>query len=285
MNIVVSIATAMSDGSAHAAGTTSRCRVSWREYFLCVLGVLILLPTAVPAQLNQTWTPCRDPLRLFSNNETVNLLPLFQWWGRQPVPHYGPGGQVTNNVALVADLSDRPLTAWRRITGSEVATMAGDWVVEAVIYTSPMIHTNGRILLNHPPVAEQQAYNNLLTQLAQADQQITNLMRTYQSDTNAEQRNIQEAEAWRRSNTKVASTGYELYGRRAVEKQSAAQNDLRLQTGLMAAREQIRTQLAAIPVLRGAYHIDVFAMDTGRTNKQGWAIYDMGIVPPRPGGP
>ena len=233
------------------------------------------------AQTNPGWAVCRNPVRVFSARSTVNLTPLFQWWARQPLPTNAAAYTSANITTNISD-DDRPLTAWHRITGTPVATTtAGTWVVDAVIYTSPSARTNARIILNHPPVVEEQNYYILKTELAEADQEIADTRHIYEANTNAEQQADERVEMYRHSLSKVAPTGVNVYSREAQQKHNAAAVALGQQEQLEAARQQILNQLKTIPARDETYYIDWFAVLLGHT-KKGQPMYDLGLVSPNP---
>ncbi|HEX9048304.1 MAG TPA: hypothetical protein VF988_14860 [Verrucomicrobiae bacterium] len=227
-----------------------------------------------PASTNRVWAACRHPVRVFGYGKSVNLSPLFDWWEHQPM--------TNRNLATDAEAGDvRPLIAWHRITGVKLADVGGSWLVNATIYTAPNIHTNARILLNHPPAAEEQSYYNLLSQLNAANEQIAATQRAYQADTNIIDRAERRAEAYRRSRSKVGPTGVQQNIAVARQRQldaDAAQSQLKQ---LQALRTQIHQQLNIIPTANGRYIIDLFAMAQG-TDKKGQLIYDMGMIEPGP---
>ena len=182
-----------------------------------------LLAGPVWAQTNQTWRTCRNPVRVFGGTP-VNLTPLFQWWDRQPQP--GKDTPFTNAVITVdtnAPETDRPLPSWQRVTGIHAGTLAsGGWVVEAVIYTSPTARTNTRIILNHPPVLEEQSYLTLKAELAQASEQITNAHKLYEADLKAAQKDDALVNDYRRSRSKQGPTGVNVYSHAAAQQEAAA---------------------------------------------------------------
>lgn len=237
--------------------------------------LLLFLAAAAVAQTNERRAACRQPIRLFSGNAAVNLTPLFEWWQQQPLV-----SKTGTNLDATTDSGDaRPLSAWQRITGVKAGDVGNSWVMNATIYTSPTLHTNARIILNHPPAAEEQTFYALKAGLVQAGQLITNAQRTYQADNKAAQRDGARAQAYRRSRTKVARDGFDYYTRLANRKRAEATAALDQQRQLEAARTQMEKQLAAIPAVNGRYVIDLFALNLG-TNKHGVPVYDMGVVPP-----
>jgi hypothetical protein len=236
--------------------------------------ILILFVAATAsAQTNQGWSVCRQPVRIFGDHSTVNLKPLFQWWQRQPVSSKAD----TNAEAGAA--ADRPLSAWHHLTGIKAGELETSWLVDAVIYTSPTARTSARIILNHPPTTEEQTFNTLKAQLAQARQQITNDQRLYKADLKAAQRAEEQAASYRRSGDKHATESSNNYLRLAAQKREAATTAQNEQKQLEAALPQIQQQLAAIPSKSGRYLVDWFALELGRS-KQGMPIYDLGVVPP-----
>jgi hypothetical protein len=235
--------------------------------------ILMLFAAAAPAQTNPNWRACRQPVRLFGAHQSVNLTPLFDWWKRQPLP----GQSATNTDADI--VTERPLTAWHRITGTKAGEVGASWVVNAVIFTSPTTRTNERIFLNHPPIAEEEAFYALKAQLAQAGQLIANAQRAYQAATNAAQNAEVQARNYRNSGTKHATESSNNFLRLAGQKREAAAAALNQKQQLEAARPLLQKQFDAIPAANGRYQIDLFALAMGR-NSHDVAIYDVGVVPP-----
>jgi len=233
-----------------------------------------LAAVAALAQTNQSWEVCRYPVRVFRGPAIVNLRPLFDWWAQQPLTKHA-------DTNLVVEAGDRPLMAWARVTGTKVATMGSSWVLNAVIYNSPTERTNARIILNNPPVTEEQTYDLLRMQLSQADQQIVNLRQQYESNTNSAAKAEARALAYARTTLKLRSQGMYTYGWKAEQKRAAATNDLSQLDQLELARAQIKEQLKTIPAVNGTYHVDWFALAVGRS-RQGLPIYDLGLVNPTP---
>lgn len=239
---------------------------------LMLLGLLALNASAAPAQTNQSWTIYRYPIRAFANR-SVNLTPLFQWWERQP---------TNADASIDAGIPpDRPMTPWYHITGTKVAATGASWLVNAEIYTSPTLHTNERIFLNHPPVEEEAAFYDWTTQLPALDQQIAQLQKGYNADTNAERKAEERVAEYRRSRSKVAPTGIVEYSRAAETDHNAAAGRLDQLDQLKTARAQMAAQLKTIPAIRGQYRVDWFAIELGRT-KQGVRIFDLGLLSGNP---
>lgn len=238
--------------------------------------VFLLAAVAAQAQTNQDWKVCRNPVRIFSGHATVDLTPLYQWWERQPLV-------VTNRSEETnsSDESDRPLSAWYLVTGTKVGDLGSSWVVDAVIYTSPTIRSNARIILNHPPEVEEQRYYTLKAQLAQAEQQVINAQDVYGANTNAEMQALERANFFRYSRSKLAADGVRDYTALAARYHTAAVAALDQLKLLEAARTQIEEQLKTVPSVNGVYQVDWFAVLLGRS-KQGVPIYDMGLVSAMP---
>jgi hypothetical protein len=251
-----------------------------------IIGLLLLwlATTAAVAQTNQGWPVCRNPVRVFGPRTTVDLTPLFQWWARQPVHSNSLAYAVakidlsTNEAANtnVPPVEDRPLAAWHRVTGTHRANVGNSWVVDATIYTSPTARTNARIVLNHPPVVEEQDYYALQAQLAQVMQQITNDAQIHETNVKAEEKDRQNEDAYRRW---WASAQY--YARAAAQKQQAADLAFSEEQQLQTMRHQIEQQLKTIPAINGQYAVDWFAVMLGRS-KLGVPVYDLGLVSPNP---
>jgi hypothetical protein len=236
---------------------------------------LLLAAVSVSAQTNQSFPCCRHPIRVFGDHTTVNLTPLFQWWTHP--------GQVSKAAAdrdptLDADARPvRPLSAWHRITGVKAADLEYNWVVDAVIYTSPTLRTNARIILKNPPVTEDQMFYSLKAQLAEAGQQSTNAQHTHQNQVKAAQKAEARAQADGRSRNWKARLNSSAFAQLAARDNTTATRTLNEQKQWEQSRTLAEQQLAAIPAANGRYQIDWFALEIGR-NKQGMPIYDLGVV-------
>lgn len=242
-------------------------------------GLIFLLSAVVSAaaQTNQPVSCCRHPLRVFGDHTAVNLTPLFRWWTH----HETSGRPADGRISLTETLGSpaRPLSAWRRITGTKAADLGYDWLVDAVIYTSPAAGTNARIILKNPPVVEEQAFYNLKNQIAAAGQQITNDQRAYQTHTKAAQKADARAGADSRSRSWKARLNADDYRQLAAQERAAAIAALNDQKQMEQARTLAQQQVNAIPAKQGRYQIDWFALELGQT-KNGVAIYDLGVVDP-----
>jgi multidrug efflux pump subunit AcrA (membrane-fusion protein) len=115
------------------------------------------------------------------------------------------------------------------------------------------------------------------TTLAEANEEITNSQHVYQADVKAQQAAGNRAEAYRRSWSKVAPTGVEEYSRLAEQKGRDAAEAASQRQQLETARNEIESQLKAIPAVNGTYRVDWFAVEVGQT-KEGVPIYDLGLV-------
>lgn len=227
--------------------------------------VFFLSAVMVLAQTNRV-PCCRYPLRSFSG-DTVNLAPLFQWWETHA---------SDNSTNTGDDYSDRPLAAWKRITGVKTEAFESSWLVNAVVATDPATHTNEQIVLKNPPAAEEQQYYALKALLPQYDAQITNDARAYQADLKAQQKADARAAADAKSRNVIARTYTGNYDRLAASDQDAASAALSDEHQYEQARELALKQLTVIPSAHGHYEIDCFALEIGR-NRDGTPIFDMGI--------
>jgi hypothetical protein len=208
---------------------------------------------------------CRHPVRIFGDQTTVNLKPLFHWWGKHD--------DSTNQVADPT----RPLTSWHRITGIKVGDLEYSWVVNAVIYTSPNTRANARIILKNPPVMEEKNFYDLKARIAQIDLQATNSQRAYQNHLKAAQKAESRAQADKNTRNRRTRTKNSENTRLAAQENADAQADLNDQKQLEQARAQAEKQLQLIPSANSRYQIDWFALEVGR-NQQGVLIYDLGVV-------
>jgi hypothetical protein len=248
-----------------------------------IIGLILfwLAAVAAPAQTNQSWKICRNPVRVFPGQATVDLTPLFQWWARQPLIITNHSSTANTNTDTSLEPEARPLSAWHRVTGVKVGVIGSSWVVDAAIYSSPTVHTNARIILNHPPEAEEQAYYALEMQAAEAKQQIADTQRIYGADTNKESKANKLVQAFEHSRSKLRNDAVRDYSAVAVQEQAAATSALTQKAQLEAARAEIEEKLRTIPAIKGAYQVDWFAVLLGHS-KQGVPIYDMGLVSATP---
>jgi hypothetical protein len=210
---------------------------------------------------------CRYPLRAFASGSTANLTPLFKWWSSHAAQN------PSDTDAAAAD--GRPLAAWHRITGSHVGDSGSSWVVEAEIYTNPGVRVKERIFLKNPPLAEEQLFYSLKSQLAAAIVQMTNDQRLYQTDNAA----AQKAEARIRPvrNTRNARNQASQNAQLASQDQQNAAAALSEEQELQQVVPLAWRRLKAIPAKNGKYELDCFALAAGKT-KAGVPIYDMGVV-------
>jgi len=210
---------------------------------------------------------CRYPLRTFGSAANVNLTPLFKWWS-----HHAPDDMTGADVGVSIE---RPLAAWHRITGNHVGDADSSWVVEAEIYTNPGVRIKERIILKNPPLAEEQLFYSLKSELAAAVQQMTNDQRLYQTDTKAAQQ--AEARVKPVRNTRKAKNQASQNAQTASQEQQTAAAALSDQQQLAQAVPLAQKRLNAIPAKNGKYVLDCFALAAGKT-KAGVPIYDLGVV-------
>ncbi len=234
------------------------------------LFLLFSLPS-VQAQTNHI-APCyRYPLRTFGGNASMSLKPLFDWWklhgGTNVVPA-SPDAEIN---------SDRPLSAWKRITGTKVVVAGYDWVLEAQVATSPAERTNEEIILKNPPFAEEQQFYALQALVAQYAQKITNDAKAYQTAVTKENDSKQQADASAISPNVWNRMQVGKYDQREKRDKAAAEAALADQKKYIEARVAIQNQLAAIPSINGKYQVDLFAAEIGHT-KQGLPIFDTGAA-------
>lgn len=221
-------------------------------------------------QTNQATFCCRHPVRMFSNT-TVDLTPLFQWW----MHHEHDGGAATNTAGGAVPV--RPLAAWQRITGTKTGEIESCWIVNAVVYGSPGVRTNERIILKNPPVAEERLYYSLKSELPAALQQIANDQRAHQADLKAAQKAAATAETDSRSRNARTRMNADSYSKQAANENAAAAATLNDQQQLEQAHALAEKEFNAIPAVKGKYQIDWFAMEVG-VNQQGVPIFDAGGV-------
>jgi hypothetical protein len=236
--------------------------------------LICLFAATAGAQTNLTAAACRHPARIMGT-ATVNLAPLFAWWAHQPQTK--PSG--TNAPATGASEPDeRPLSAWKLISGTKVGEVEYSWVVDAVVYSSPTVRTNARIILKNPPAAEERAFNDLTAQLAQARQQVTNAQHTAETAQKAAKRDDDEAQRWFHSGAKNANASHNNFLRRAEQNRAAATAAQNQQRQFETLHSQLQKQLEALPSRNGKYHLVWFALEQGRT-KAGVPVFDAGLVP------
>jgi len=242
-----------------------------------ITGLIVVwfLAQAAAAQSGPTWKICRNPVRVFNRGATADLTPLFQWWARQP--------RITDKNADTnsSPAEERPLPAWSRVTGTKLGVVGPSWVVDAVVYTSPTVHTNARIFLSNPPAVEEQSFYGLKDELADANQRIADARRVYGANTNAEAKAEAAVAVYRHSVSKVAADGVIAYTRLAIQKHDAAALALNQIDQLQTARRQLEAQIETIPSSDGVYQVDWFAILLGHT-KAGVPIYDLGLVSTTP---
>jgi len=232
-----------------------------------------LTQTNQAALTNQTVFCCRHANRIFGDHTTVNLTPLFQWWKS----HAPANGSAASDTTTAAADSSRPLSAWCRITGTKIgfAGSGYDWLVDAVVYTSPTTHTAEHIILKNPPTTEEQSFNNLKNVIAVDSLQITNDLQTYKAETAA----AQKVAAKKSSTKKGKRSNNNGNAQQAAQDRDAAAAALENQKQLEAELALAQKQFDAIPAVKGKYQIDWFAVAVGKDPK-GVPIYDVGVVDP-----
>jgi hypothetical protein len=247
---------------------------------LLVLIALLAAASAACAQPKPAWEICRNPVRVFHGQGTVDLTPLFQWWAHQPLATTNRGAAGGDSETNQPD-ADRPLAGWLRVTGRKAGVIDSSWVVEAVIYTSPTEHTNARVILENPPAVEEARFNTLKAELAAAEQQMAEMRREYRASTNAEATARTEAGKYARYRTRWAEGRIAAYTRLADQKENAAAAALAQTVQLEEARKEIEAELRLIPSNNGVYQVDWFAVRRG-VDKHGVPIFDLGLVRPTP---
>lgn len=230
---------------------------------------LLLSGMTVWAQTNQTPLCCQYPVRSFGNGKMVNLAPLFRWWMDHINDHPGSAGGNAD--------SDRPLSAWKRVTGVKMETLAYGWVVKARITDEPGAQTNEQIVLENPPAAEEQRYYALKARLLQYNEQISNDTRAYQADTRAENSAANRASSDARSRNWRNRIAVGNYNRQAARKRKAAEIALNEQKKYEQARDLAQKQLNLISSNGKQYQIDCFALEIGRS-RQGLPVFNTGMM-------
>jgi hypothetical protein len=225
------------------------------------------------AETNQAPFCCRDPIRIFHQGAQANLTPLFKWWVEQGE---GKNRAATAPASMEAGETNRPLWAWKRVTGVKAQETESGWVLDADVASSPATRTNEWIVLLHPPTTEAQEYDFLQSLSAQYEQRITNDARAQQAylkaAQNAETR-AAAARSWGMKTQWQSSSFVQL----AARERNAAQAALNDEQQTQKALDQTRKQLAVMPSREGQYEVDCFALETGR-NQQGLPIFDTGEV-------
>jgi hypothetical protein len=248
------------------------------------LMLVCLAVMTAAGQTSQGWKICRNPVRVFSGQATVDLSPLFDWWAWQTWAVTSRNAATNRTAGALTNAfrsAPRPLPAWQRVTGFKTGTLGSSWLVDAVIYTSPTVSTNARIILNHPPVVEEATFDALTRRTAEIEQQIADATRAYQASTNAEAQAMARLQYFRHSWDKLAPDGVRDYSVLVSQRHNEAAAALDQLDQLEAARIQTQQQLKTIPAANGMYRVDWFAVLLGRT-KQGLPIYDLGLVSPTP---
>jgi type IV secretory pathway VirB10-like protein len=222
----------------------------------------LLVAVSASAQTNQQLC-CRYPLRGFGGASAVNLTPLFQWW-------------IYGKPASESD-SQRPLSAWNRVVGTKAGDLGQGWIVNAEIYTTRTTHTKARIVLQNPPVREEQDFDRLKQQVLQYGLQVTNAQRAYQTALKAEKSDQTHSKSDARSRNVRARNSAVAYSRKAAQEQSAASNAQNQEKEARQALVAAQKILNEYPSSHGVYLIDWFALDTGK-KIQGLPVYDVGTI-------
>lgn len=240
------------------------------------IGLILLLLTGFSAAAQTSPAPacCRHPLRIFDNQTSVNLKPLFHWWTERTHTNSSPAEPDGSPAAT------RPLMAWQRVIGFKTAVIGSDWVVNAVVQSDPA-GTNDipqAIILKHPPAAEEAWYYELKRRLAAAAEQITADQHTYEAESLAAQKASAQAGNYDGTGKWPARVRAKNDQQAADRHRAAAAAALKDQKKLQAAYPKAQKELDALPAVNGRYQIDCFALELGR-NTEGVRIFDFGALP------
>jgi hypothetical protein len=229
----------------------------------------MLLLTAIPvmAQTDESTNCCRFPVRGFGA-VNVTLTPLFTWWSRQEAA-------LTNGNIL--SYSGRPMPAWKRIVGIHAGDSPYGWFVDAEVFTNVAHGLKGRIVLQNPPVQEEQQFYALKQQIAGYELQITNAQQEYKEDVKTAKRDEKLAKtqgrSWKWNEQVIAKNN----AAESAQKHDAAQKAQTMQAQAKQSIQVAEQQLTTIPSEHGRYKIDYFALETGKY-LNGLPIYDVGVI-------
>jgi hypothetical protein len=216
------------------------------------LRLVSILGTALFCQsLVAPANPLQFPKRSVSGR-TVNLKPLFKWWGT----HDG----------------SRPLPAWQHVIGSVVATNSYGWVLQAEIPERPQTGNSGgfsgKIVLKNPPYQDMAAFEKLSAQYKTLAGQKAEMAA-------AESRAKSNADSIRQQ--RQATGGH---ARGAGQAQRAAQRtgaNLKAQIkNVDTQMEEVRKKLETWPNAEH-YVVDCMALDLGQLYR-GDPVFDHGVA-------
>ncbi|HSU56099.1 MAG TPA: hypothetical protein VLT36_18725 [Candidatus Dormibacteraeota bacterium] len=176
------------------------------------------------------------------NGQTVDLTPLFKWWGK----HEG----------------QRPLANWVHISGTITGTNAMGWIVTG--HAEPADekqNEEGKLVLKHPPLADFAEFDALRRQKQDLEKQRTHA----ESQANGAQSQLQDQKGkHRHAGTTDAAT--------LRQQENNAKERLK---GLDTQIKEVDKKLAAYPS-QDHYHLDCFALTAGSYGKL--EVYDYGIA-------
>jgi len=234
-----------------------------------IFWILLLAALPVVAQTNPPSYCCRYPMRGFGN-ANVNLTPLFTWWSRQEA-------SLTNKSGNFSFLSPRPMPAWKRIVGTKVGDSQYGWFADVEIFTNTSHGFKTRIVLQNPPIQDEQQLNALQQQITGYNQQIANSQEQYKADVKEEKRAEKQAKAGSRSWHLNEALNAKNDARLSAQKRDDAQKDQATEAQTKGSLQVAEQQLAAIPTEHGRYQIDLFALETGKS-LNGLPMYDLGVI-------
>ena len=229
-----------------------------------VVLILLMVGVSILAEAGQQLPCCRSPNRVFDDDLYVNLTPLFKWWTNQ------------QDGVSVSAFTLRPLSSWKRITGTKTKDLSFAWMLDATVFTSPTVQTNEQIILQRPPKNQENEFDTLKSQVAQLAEQVTNAMKSYQADIKTEDRAQARYDAASRSWRWKGRLDASVYSQQTTEERDAANAALNEQKQYQSELDAAKSQLSAFSNSDGKFKIDCFALETGRIY-EGLPVYDTGF--------
>ena len=218
-------------------------------------------------------SPLRFPERGFYNvgPVTVDLTPLFKWWGSAAAKNW------TNGMV-------RPLPRWLRITGTNFWTSGQGWIVAATVEYAPGHATNLLIYLKHPPAQDRLnffwAVKNVDAMQEQYRMDSEEMEDYYREENKAHGQaeaidNVRNSSSSLDQEMKISGQMANSDASFATRERQKAQEKTRLELNTLNTMTTLLAQFET----RKFYRLDFFALDTG-FKSNGLPVLDLGELPP-----
>jgi hypothetical protein len=204
-------------------------------------------------------------------NDTLrcDLTPLYVWWAEQLTQRAQSGGErITNGIGSTANLTERPMAPWVHITGEIDKEDPQGWIVNATVEYAPGKGNGMKILLIHPPRKE-------LARFAVKSNLVNNPPPPPDYSAQEEEIKAQKNRAFV-ANAIGDDDLEEAYMASAAQFERDLDARKKRDQSVVAERNRNLEDLGNFPSDWQMYHVDVFALNTGR-QLYGLPIFDAGL--------